>query len=296
MKKIILLLLSAFLIVTLTSCSAQKEEAKQEKVLKMGFVPVKDSETLIDDVKPIADALSQKLGVKVEAFTASNYIGVVEGIGSGSVDFGFIPPFAYLLAKEKNNVTALLTSKGLTGEAGYYSYLYTTKDSGINSIEDIKGKRVAFVDPSSTSGYIYPGAMLVNAGINLEKDVTTLFTGGHDKSLQLLLNGDVDVIASYGNLAKKFNKDFPEAEEKVKELSKSDLIPGITLVASNQQLDEEMQKKLFDAFKEIEKDPQTMEIFKKMFNITGFNDVDEPAYKKVEDTAKIMNVDLKKAK
>lgn len=291
MKKIFAFILSLSLI-WLVGCSTQK---KEEKVLKMGFVPVSNSDTLIEDVKPIADILSEKLGVKVEAFTASNYIGVVEGIGSGSVDFGFIPPFAYLLAKEQNNATPLLTTKGKDGNSGYYSYLYVKKDSGINTISDVKGKKVAFVDPTSTSGYIYPGAMLIESGISLEKDVTTMFTGGHDKSLQLLLNGDVDVIASYGDVAKRYEKDFPEAPEQVVELKKSDLIPGVTIVASN-NMDKEMQKKLKEAFKEIEKDKKTMELFKKMFNITGFTELDENSYKKVEDTAKIMNIDLKKVK
>ena len=89
MKKLLLALISCVFIFSVVGCSSKKEEKKsEEKVIKMGFVPLKNSEQLVEDVKPIADYLSQKMGVKVEAFTASNYIGVVEGIGSGSVDFG----------------------------------------------------------------------------------------------------------------------------------------------------------------------------------------------------------------
>lgn len=293
MKKILLSLLSILMVITLASC-AKKEEPK-EKVLKMGFVPLNNSETLIEDVKPLADALSKKLGVKVEAFTASNYVGVVEGIGSGSVDFGFMPPFAYLLAKEQSNATPILTAKGRTGQPGYYSYLYTRKDSGINSIADIKGKKVAFVDPSSTSGYIYPGAMLVKGGLSLENDVTTQFSGGHDKSLQLLLNGDVDVIGSYDRITERFEKDFPEAKNTVVPIQESSMIPGITIVSSS-SMDSDMQNKLKTALKELENDKETMELFSKLFNITGFAEVDENSYKEVEETAKVMNVDLKKAK
>lgn len=292
MKKLLGIVVSLLLIITLSSCSNSKKE--EQKVIKMGFVPLNNSETLIEDVKPIADALSKKLGVKVEAYTASNYIGFVEGIGSGSVDFGFMPPFAYLLAKEQQ-AKPILTAKGKTGEPGYYSYLYTRKDSGINSLEDVKGKKVAFVDPSSTSGYIYPGAMLVNAGLSLENDVTTQFTGGHDKSLQLLVNGDVDVIGSYDRIVERYEKEFPSAKENVMVLKQSNMIPGITIVASN-SLDEEMQKKLKQAFKELENDKETMDLFTKLFNITGFTEVNEASYKEVEETAKIMNVDLHKVK
>ena len=59
------------------------------------------------------------------------------------------------------------------------------KDSGIKDFQDIKGKTVAFVDPSSTSGYLFPGAHLINEGIDIEKDIQYVYSGGHDKSLQL---------------------------------------------------------------------------------------------------------------
>ena len=282
MRKIVLIIFSFIFIFSIAGCSSKTENKKsEEKVIKMGFVPLKNSEQLIEDVKPIAEYLSERLGVKVEAFTASNYIGVVEGIGSGSVDFGIIQP--------------LLTSKGTTGKPGYTAELYVRKDSGIKSLQDVKGKKVAFVDPSSSSGYIYPGAMLVKAGINLEKDISYQFSGGHDKSLQLLLNRDVDVIATFDGVPERYKKDFPNAVNEVEKLATSDMIPGVMVTASN-KMDKELQEKLKQALLDIEKDPKLKELFKKMFSITGFSDVDQDAYSKVEATAKIMNVDLDKVK
>ena len=296
MRKIVLMIFSFIFIFSIAGCSSKTENKKsEEKVIKMGFVPLKNSEQLIEDVKPIAEYLSERLGVKVEAFTASNYIGVVEGIGSGSVDFGIIPPFSALLAQKQSNAQPLLTSKGTTGKPGYTAELYVRKDSGIKSLQDVKGKKVAFVDPSSSSGYIYPGAMLVKAGINLEKDISYQFSGGHDKSLQLLLNRDVDVIATFDGVPERYKKDFPNAVNEVEKLATSDMIPGVMVTASN-KMDKELQEKLKQALLDIEKDPKLKELFKKMFSITGFSDVDQDAYSKVEATAKIMNVDLDKVK
>ena len=244
MKKLLLALISCVFIFSVVGCSSKKEEKKsEEKVIKMGFVPLKNSEQLVEDVKPIADYLSQKMGVKVEAFTASNYIGVVEGIGSGSVDFGIIPPFSAVLAQKQSNAQPLLTSKGKTGKSGYTAELYVRKDSGIKSLEDVKGKKVAFVDPSSSSGYIYPGAMLVKAGINLDKDISYQFSGGHDKSLQLLLNKDVDVIATFDGVEERYAKDFPAALTDIEKLASSDTIPGIMVTASS-KMDKDLQEKL----------------------------------------------------
>ena len=296
MKKLLLALISCVFIFSVVGCSSKKEEKKsEEKVIKMGFVPLKNSEQLVEDVKPIADYLSQKMGVKVEAFTASNYIGVVEGIGSGSVDFGIIPPFSAVLAQKQSNAHPLLTSQGKTGKSGYTAELYVRKDSGIKSLQDVKGKKVAFVDPSSSSGYIYPGAMLVKAGINLDKDISYQFSGGHDKSLQLLLNKDVDVIATFDGVEERYAKDFPAALTDIEKLASSDTIPGIMVTASS-KMDKDLQEKLKQALLDMDKDPKMKELFTKMFSITGFEEVDQTAYNKVEETAKVMNVDLDKVK
>ena len=296
MKKFLLTLISCVMVFALVACGTKQETKKDEqKVIKMGFVPLKNSEKLVEDVKPIADYLSQKMGVKVEAFTASSYIGVVEGIGSGSVDFGIIPPFSALLAQKQSNAKALLTSKGKDGKPGYYAEIYVRKDSGINDIKDLKGKKFAFVDPSSSSGYIYPGAMLVEAGLNIDKDLTYQFSGGHDKSLQLLLNKDVDAMATFDGVPEKYKKDFPNAVTDTKIIKTSELIPGVMVTASS-KMDEKLQEKLKQALLEMDKDPKMKELFLKMFSISGFQEVDKAAYENVEKTAKVMNVDLNKAK
>lgn len=295
MKKILLALFSFIFVFSIVGCTTKTETKKEEKVIKMGFVPLKNSEKLVEDLKPISDYLSERLGVKVEAFTASNYIGVVEGLGSGSVDFGIIPPFSSLLAQKQSNAKPILTSKGKTGKPGYTAELYVRKDSGIKSLQDVKGKKVAFVDPSSSSGYIYPGAMLVEAGLNLDKDISYQFSGGHDKSLQLLLNKDVDVIATFDGVEDRYAKDFPQAKTDIQKLATSDMIPGVMVTVSS-KMDKELQEKLEKALRDIEKDPKMKELFTKMFSITGFTDVDQDTYKKVEATAKVMNVDLDKVK
>ena len=295
MKKLLLALFSFLFVFSIVGCTAKTETKKEEKVIKMGFVPLKNSEKLVEDLKPTSDYLSERLGVKVEAFTASNYIGVVEGIGSGSVDFGIIPPFSALLAQKQSNAKPILTSKGKTGKPGYTAELYVRKDSGIKNLQDVKGKKVAFVDPSSSSGYIYPGAMLVEAGLNLEKDISYQFSGGHDKSLQLLLNKDVDVIATFDGVEDRYAKDFPQAKTDIQKLATSDMIPGIMVTVSS-KMDKDLQDKLEKALRDIENDPKLKELFTKMFSITGFTDVDQEAYKKVEATAKVMNVDLDKVK
>ncbi|MGX7111237.1 phosphate/phosphite/phosphonate ABC transporter substrate-binding protein [Gemella cuniculi] len=294
MKKVLLCILTSFLLFSLLGCGT-KGENKQERVLKMGVVPSSNSEKLVEDLEPFAKALSQKLGVKVEVFVASSYIGVIEGIGSGSVDFGIVPPFSAILAQKQSNTKNILVGKTPNGKPGYYSEIFVRNDANISKIEDLRGKKIAFVDPSSSSGYIYPGAMLKDAGIDLEKDISYQYSGGHDKSLQLLLDKDVDAIASYENLLKKYEKEFPNAKSDIKVLAKSELIPGVTVVASG-MLGSDMQNKIKEALLDIQDDTASMDILKNLYNIAGFEEVNESSYKTIEKVAAKMNIDLGKVK
>ena len=137
--------------------------------------------------------------------------------------------------------------------------------------------------------------MLKDVGIDLDKDIQYQFSGGHDKSLQLLLNKDVDAVASYENVIKKYTKEFPTLKDDIHHIAKSELIPGVTVVASN-NLDEEMQKKIKQALLDIQKDKETIQILTNLFSITGFEEPNNDACKAIEKISDKMNIDLNKVK
>ena len=291
MKKVWKLLMFVLPVFLLISCG----EKKEEKPLIMGLSPIANSEKLIEDTAPLHKMLGDEIGRPVEGFIATNYIGVVEALGTGTIDFALIPPFAYILANKKNGTEALLTSIGKHDEPGYYSVLIVRTDSGIEKVEDLKGKKVAFVDPSSTSGYIFPAVILKDHGIDIEKDITYQFAGGHDKALQLLVNGDVDAIGTYEDAITKFAKEFPEVTEKVKVLQKSDLIPGITLVVSS-KVDDATKQKIKDAFLKVTSTQEGQDLTLKLFGIKGFEEANIDNYKLIEDKLNKMGIDIEKIK
>jgi phosphonate transport system substrate-binding protein len=289
MKKIISLLTVLIIMVTiiLTGCSQEKEE-----VIIMGFVPMRDGDKLIESVEPLAQLLSEEIGIPVKAFTATNYVGVVEGLGSGAVDFGFIPPFAYVLANSENNAQVILTALNRNGEPHYRSQFLVRKNSGINSFEDIKGKRVAFVDPSSTSGYLFPAAHLKGLGFDLERDINYLYAGGHDKGLQLLLNGDVDVATTSVDVRVRFQNEFPTALEETEVLGYTDYIPNISVTVRG-DMEEELVEKIKRGLLNIAKHPQGGELLKDLFNMYGFIEAKDSDYDVIRETARLMNIDLR---
>ena len=151
------------------------------------------------------------------------------------------------------------------------------KDSGIKTPEDIKGKRVAFVDPSSSSGYLYPGAFLKKNGIDLEKDIQVVYSGGHDKSLQLLLNRDVDVIAVYEGAREKYQKEFEGIMEQTETLCYSDNIPYISVTVRGDmspELREQIKEGLLKGLNGEEGKRITIELF----NLYGFEEAKDSDY------------------
>ena len=291
LKKVWKLLILVSFIFLLISCG----QKKGEKPLIMGLVPIANSEKLIEDTAPLHKMLGDQIDRPVEGFIATNYIGIVEALGTGTIDFALIPPFAYILANKKNGSEALLTSINKYDEPGYYSVLLTRKDTGINKVEDLKGKKVAFVDPSSTSGYIFPAVILMDHGINIDQDITYQFAGGHDKALQLLINGDVDAIGTYESAVTKFAKEFPEMEDKIKVLEKSDLIPGITLTVSS-KVDDATKQKIKDAFIKVTNSKEGQELTLQLFGIKGFEEANTDNYKLIEDKLNKMGIDIEKIK
>lgn len=290
MRRILLVILAVLMTISMIGCTQKKEE-----VIRMGFVPMRDGDKLIESVEPLTEMLSKELGVKVEGFTATNYVGVVEGLGSGQVDFGFIPPFAYVLANKESNAQVILTALNKDLEAKYRSQFLVRKDSGIKSFADIKGKKVAFVDPSSTSGYLFPGAHLMTEGIDIEKDIQYVYSGGHDKSLQLLLNGDVDVATTFVDVRQRYEKDFPDAMEKTEILGYTEYIPNISVTVKG-NMDKGMQDKIKTALLNIASTDEGKSLLQELFNMYGFAEATDADYDIIRTTAETMNVDLKEAK
>lgn len=293
MKKRLILFTSIILsvLILLLGCGKKKEE----KALVMGLVPLSNSEKLIEETAPLHNMLTEKIGKKVEGFIATNYIGVVEALGTGTIDFALIPPFAYILANKKHGSEALLTSLNKNNEPGYYSVLIVRNDLGIEKVSDLKGKKIAFVDPSSTSGYIFPAVILMDNGIDIERDIRYQFAGGHDKALQLLINGDVDAIGTYENAFKKFSKEFPEIEKKTKIIEKSDLIPGVTLTVSS-KIDDSTKNKIKQAFIDITEEKEGQELLLNLFGLKGFQEADKNNYDNIRIKLEKLGIDIEKVK
>src|SRR6266542_5576624 len=165
--------------------------------LKFGFTPVLSEPEMRAEFEPLMNYLSDAIGKKVTLYIAKDYGDLRTQMENGSVDIGSFSPFAYVDAARGGKIRIIAQSI-IEGSATYRGIIVARRDSRLKSIADLKGKRFAFVDPKSASGYVYPRAMLIEKGINPESYFKeTTFAGSHDKVIAAVLEGRVDAGAIY---------------------------------------------------------------------------------------------------
>src|SRR6266852_8827658 len=192
---IVTLLLAAVVSSSTFAQSAASPVAARE--LKFGFTPVLSEREMRNEFEPLMTYLSDALGQKVVLYVAKDYGDLRTQMEAGSVDIGSFSPFAYVDAARDGRIRIIAQSI-LEGSATYRGIIVVRKDSGLRSVADLKGKRFAFVDPKSASGYVYPRAMLIEKGVNPERYFKeTIFAGSHDNVIAALLDGRVDAGAIY---------------------------------------------------------------------------------------------------
>jgi len=198
--------------------------------LVVGAVPSEESSSLEQSYAPLVEALAEQLGIEVEFFQATDYAGIIEAQVAGRVDLAQYGPFSYVLAKTRGaqiDVTGVMT-EGPEVEPGYQSYGIAKADNDeINDIADFAGKKVCFVDPGSTSGYLYPIQGLIVNNIDPETGVTPVFAGGHDSSVLSVKNGDCEAGFAFDAMVdSNLIESGQIAEGEIKTVWKSEMIAG----------------------------------------------------------------------
>lgn len=264
---------------------------KPDKLI-LGFVPSLEADKIAESAKPMADFLTSELGIPVETFTSTNYVGLIEAMGSGKVDIGALAPLAYVLANDQNGAEVILKSS--RNEAVTYHAIFLARaDSGIKTIEQAKGKRMAFVDPASASGYLFPAAFLKEKGYDPETYFAqTKFAGSHDNAIRAVYNGDVDVAVVYDDARNKVEDTIPDIKEKVVVIGKTEEIPNDTF-SVRKDLDPEMKEKVKQALLKYASSPEGKKTLLEVYEIDGLVEAQDSDYDVVRKTAQAMDIGLK---
>lgn len=245
-KKIISTAVMAFAV--LAGGAAHAQDA--DKAINFGFISTESSANLKQDWQPILDGLSKKLGVKVNAFFASDYAGVIEGMRFGKVQVAWFGNESAMQAVDRASGEVFAHKVNADGTQGYYSLVGVPKDSSIKSLDDLlKGaKSLSFGmgDPNSTSGFLVP-SYYIFAKNNL--DAKTAFKAiritNHEANILAVANKQVDAAVFASDTMDRIVARQPDIAEKVRIVWKSPLIASDPLVW-RKDLPQETKNKIKD--------------------------------------------------
>ncbi|MBP2058325.1 phosphonate transport system substrate-binding protein [Lactobacillus colini] len=302
LKKIFLAAVALLAAVTVTACSnnqasSNKEKSYTPKELTVQFVPSVQASKLEAKAKPLEGLLKKQLGIPVHVSVSTDNSALIEAMASKKIDVGFLPPDAYVVAHKRKVADVLLQAQryGYNEPSGlpnktlmnkYRAEIVVKKGSKIKSWRDLKGKKIAIQDPTSTSGYVYPIAELYKKGLNVPKECKLVNVKGHDQAVLSVYNGDVDAAFIFSDARPLAAKDEPKVMTQVVPIYFTNYIPNDT-ISVRSDMSPKFRKKLAQAFKNIAKSKKGKQILENIYSHYGYTDSKDSNFNIVREYEKI---------
>lgn len=221
---------------SMTESVGPSEQAMPESLV-IGFVPSSEAGALVEDIQPLADYLTEQLGIPVTGIVSNDYTGLVTAMETGQAQIGALPPYGLIQAIDRAGAEVILQSERF-GSGTYHTQFFTNNPDKFCTISDpventrvisdadvtffncngtdransdtpegpigtdalanlTEGTTFSFVEETSASGYIFPATVLINAGFDVETDIVPLFAGSHDASVIAVCEGQAEVGVSF---------------------------------------------------------------------------------------------------
>jgi phosphonate transport system substrate-binding protein len=260
--------------------------AAQQEVLKLAFIPQENPEKLLGDIDLITDYLADELGMPVEGYVTLDHAAAVEALRSGGADISFSGALPYVLAHEQVGAEVLL-SEVYRGSPTYVARMFVHKGSGITDLAGLEGKTIAFADPISESGYLYPLEMMADAGL-MERGSDpqrffkrVYFAGGYQQAIQAVANGLVDAagVSEFADLLLS-----PQQQLQVTWIAESEPIPAHAVIA-RKDLDPDLKRRFVKAMLKLN-EPENRWLLQHVYAPDGYIEIQNDAYEPVADIAR----------
>ena len=253
------------------------------EMVVFGYVPENESDAARERMVSFAVALAQRSGLAVATCRAHNYTELAELVHKEKVDFGWLPPIPYLALTRHGRVVPLASARS-AGRAEFYSVLVVRRGSSIANPRDLPGKRAAWVDPHSASGYVLPRIALAAVGVDPRTAFSTeKFYTTHDAALRAVLDESADVAATFawldasGNIGRSVWLDIPGAQQALRVLATFGAIPA-GVIAARTNLDERIRERIADAVLEVAKDDSMRPLLRDLFSADDLRRGPSPGY------------------
>jgi phosphonate transport system substrate-binding protein len=264
-------------VLPLLAACGQPALGTTDNPIVMQFVPSGDTQQIIAGGEQLAGMLKDKTGLEFKVGVGTNFATVREAMGAGQVQIGWLNTFNYVLAHEKYGVEVALATVRF-GTSTYTGQIIVRADSGITTLQDLKGKTMCWVDVNSTSGYIIPRIMLKANGIDPDKDFSkTVEAGSHNNVVIAVYNGECDAGATFSDARSSVETDYPDVKTKVVVLATTTDIPNDG-VDFTKDFPQDLRTKIVNALLEIAQTEDGQAALKTIYSIDGLQAVDDTFY------------------
>jgi phosphonate transport system substrate-binding protein len=280
-----------------TAASSGPRIGSFNRPVVLAFTPSQESSTISTNGAAIKSALEKATGLAWKVTAMSSYAAQVEGMCAGQIDVGFFAPLQMTLLISKSCGTPILAAlrKDDTGQLAttYKSQILVRTDSGINSLADLKGKKFAFVDPLSASGYLYPSLVIKQKTGQEPKTFfsATTFAGSHPNAALAVYNKQVDGAAMFIDARDSLVSANPDIKTATKVIDTAGPIPNDG-VALSKGFPDDVGKTVKQALIDYSKDPSGAKVLSALFAWDGVQEVNASFYDAIKEAAVLAGVDV----
>ncbi|RMF77189.1 MAG: phosphate/phosphite/phosphonate ABC transporter substrate-binding protein [Chloroflexi bacterium] len=191
---VIVLLLAAVMLGSVSGVLAQGELGSEENPIQVFFVPSVEAGVITTGGEIMANALEEATGLHFEVFVPTSYAATIEAMcAAPDSSMGFIPANGYVLANRRCGVEVEAAAVRF-GWPVYWGQILVRRDSDIFTLGDLEGKTWAYPDPGSTSGFLFPSVLLEENGVHPGEEIEA---GGHGQAVLAVLRGDADFATTF---------------------------------------------------------------------------------------------------
>jgi len=278
----------------LTACAPKEPElGSEENPIIWVFVPSGEVERVASGAQSVADMLHEETGYYFKTLVATEYAGAIEAMCSDPPEahMSSLATFAYVMAADRGCAEAALLSVRF-GSPTYNGQVLVRADSGITSLEDLKGKTFCRPDPLSTSGWVIPSLMLRGAGVEPNTDLAEVVdAGSHDAVAAAVYNGDCDAGAMYVDARARIEEDYPDVMEETVVIAVEPDIPndGVQFITS---MPEEMRDKIVDGLLAIAATEEGVEALNTAYSWQELTQADDSFYDPFRQILQASGIDI----
>jgi len=291
-----------FLVLSVACSMVQPTSAPlgtEQNPVKLALAPSTDPQKVIAAGRPLVKLLETETGLRVKLSVPTSYAATIEAMGTHNVDVGWLAPLAYVLAHDRAGADALVANVrgGSTSTSGQ---IVVRADSAITSLEGLRGKRFAFAEDGSLTGYHLPRALLLGEGIDVSAFlVEAPFDDGNDRVVMAVYNRRADGGAIRGDgtagaarfVSATARPPASDLAEQIRVIARTDPIPNDVL-GVRRGVTPELGRKLRDGLLRVAASPAGASALRDLYGIDGLGPATDADFAALRTAVRLLDLDL----